>query len=112
MLLEMGLIAAGIPAGWLLRRRRAAREGVDRILTWAVRILLFLLGLSLGTDAEFLSRIEELGLQAVVISTLCMAGCLTAAWWIGRFFSLREDASSDSSGSSAGEDRPPSGDPA
>ena len=48
MLLEMGLIVAGIPAGWLLRRNDKAKALVGRALTWAVWALLFMLGLALG----------------------------------------------------------------
>lgn len=86
MLLEMGLIVGGVPAGWLLRANRQAHAAVGFILTWAVRLLLFLLGLSLGADDILLGRIQELGLQAAVISSLAMCGCLSVAWLMGSLF--------------------------
>ena len=60
MLLEMGLIVAGIPAGWLLRRNDKAKALVGRALTWAVWALLFMLGLALGSDSALLEQISRL----------------------------------------------------
>ena len=48
MLLEMGLVAAGVPFGWLWRNSVRVIAFVGRGLTWTVRLMLFLLGLSLG----------------------------------------------------------------
>ena len=88
MLLEMGLIVAGIPAGWLLRRSEKAKALVGRILTWAVWALLFMLGLALGADAALLEQISRLGVRAAVISTLSVAGCLVFARLFGRWLNL------------------------
>jgi len=97
MLLEMGLIAGGIPVGWLLRRQEIARKAVGHLLTWTVRVLLFLMGLALGVDTQLLSRIRELGLQAAVISLLALAGSLAAAWLLGRFLRLEAADGADHS---------------
>lgn len=88
MLLEMGLIAAGIPAGWLLRRNEKAKILVSRALTWAVWALLFMLGLALGSDSALLEQINHLGVRAAVISTLSVAGCLVFARLLGRRLNL------------------------
>ena len=68
MLLEMGLIAGGIPAGWLLRRRASVVKLANAALGWTVRIMLFFLGLSLGLDDALLGQLSSLGLYAVLIS--------------------------------------------
>lgn len=88
MLLEMGIIVAGIPAGWMLRKSDRAKSAVGRVLTWAVWALLFLLGLALGSDDELLRQISSLGLRAAVISTLSVVGCLVFARLLGRFLDL------------------------
>ena len=36
MLLEISLIAVGIPGGWLLRRQKTAQKIVSNVLTWTV----------------------------------------------------------------------------
>ena len=74
MLLEMGLIAGGIPAGWLLRRRSLVVKLANTALGWTVRIMLFFLGLSLGLDDTLLSQLQSLGLYAAFISSFSIAG--------------------------------------
>lgn len=88
MVLEMGLIMAGIPAGWLLRRNERAKALVGRVLAWAVWALLFMLGLALGSDSALLDQIGRLGARAAVISTLSVAGCLVCARLLGRWLDL------------------------
>ena len=85
MLLEIGLIAGGVPAGWTLRRNERAVCWVNECLSWTVRIMLFLLGLALGLDDAIIEQLESLGLYAAVISTFSVAGCFVAAGFLGRF---------------------------
>ena len=98
MLLEMGIIGAGIPAGWVLRHHEGAKAVVGRVLTWAVWALLFLLGLSLGSDDVLLEQISRLGARAVIISSLSVLGCLISARLIGRRLKLDMPESSKSGG--------------
>lgn len=52
MLLEMGLVAAGVPFGWLWRNSARVIAFVGRGLTWTVRLMLFLLGAFAGGRRE------------------------------------------------------------
>ncbi len=88
MLLEIGIIAAGIPVGWLLRRNRKAQALTGRALTWSVWILLFLLGFALGGDERLLAQLDSLGVRAVTISLLSVAGSLLAARLLGAWLPL------------------------
>lgn len=85
MLLEIGLIAGGVPAGWLLRNNAPLVRAVNDVLTWTVRVMLFLLGLALGLDEALVSQLESLGLFAAVISTFSVLGCFVAARILGRY---------------------------
>jgi len=85
MLLEIGLIAGGVPAGWALRNNAPAVKWVNEFLTWTVRAMLFLLGLALGLDDELIGQLESLGLYAVVISSFSVMGCFMAARLLGRY---------------------------
>ena len=69
MLLEIGLIAGGIPAGWGMRHCPRIVRWVNEFLSWTVRIMLFLLGLALGLDDNLIGQLESLGLYALVISS-------------------------------------------
>ncbi len=85
MILEMGLIAGGVPAGWVLRNNAAAVRGVNTALGWTVRVMLFLLGLSLGLDDTLIGQIRSIGLYAAFVSTFSVAGCFIAARILGHF---------------------------
>lgn len=108
MLLEIGLIAGGVPAGWVLRNNIRAIRLVNSFLSWTVRIMLFLLGLALGLDDTLIGQLESLGLYAAVISSLSVAGCFAAAHLLGRFVfteyapDLRERAAAGPSSGSRG----------
>jgi len=85
MLLEIGLIAGGVPAGWLLRNNAPLVKAVNSFLGWTVRVMLFLLGMALGLDDALISQLESLGLFAAVISTFSVLGCFVAARLLGRY---------------------------
>ena len=88
MLLEVGLVAIGVPFGWLSRKSATAQKTVGHILTWVVRLLLLVLGISLGADSHLMSQLESLGLQAAAISLCAIAGSLAAAWLLNRLLNL------------------------
>jgi uncharacterized membrane protein YbjE (DUF340 family) len=85
MLTEVGFIALGIPLGLVLRKREAVVKAVDKLTMWAIYTLLFLLGVSLGTDQNIVSQAAGIGAKALLISTGCVAGSAAAAWCLGRF---------------------------
>ncbi len=80
MLLEIGLIVAGIPVGYALRKRDAAVKCVNNALSLVIYILLFLIGMSLGGNTDLLARLAELGVQGTLIGALCAIGSAVAAW--------------------------------
>ncbi|HEU6436965.1 MAG TPA: LysO family transporter [Nitratidesulfovibrio sp.] len=80
MIVEIGCIAVGVPAGYLLRTRPAVVGAVDRLTTWSIYALLFLLGLSLGSDDTLVAKAGDIGLRAVVISMASLAGSVAAGW--------------------------------
>lgn len=79
MIVELGCIVAGVPLGYALRHRERVVHAIDVILTWTVRLLLFLLGLGLGADANLMAQLETLGVRAAVVSLCAVAGSLLTA---------------------------------
>lgn len=79
MLLEVGVIAAGVPVGWLLRRQRAVARLTDTVMTWSIRALLFFLGMDLGGNALLMSQLDSLGVKAVIIALCVVVGSLVGA---------------------------------
>ena len=87
----IGCILAGIPAGYLLRRRPLAVRTANGMASGIIYALLFLLGVSLGANEDLLSRMGELGLRGVSIGIACAVGSLVVV----RFFSAALLRSSD-----------------
>jgi len=83
--IEVGCIVAGIPLGLALRKRPSIVHAVDRLTMWAIYGLLFLLGVSLGTNADLFSQLGSIGLRAAIISLCCLMGSALAAWALDRF---------------------------
>lgn len=83
MFAVFGFMAAGIIAGWLLRRRRVTWIGrVTMVLVW---ILLFLLGLEAGGDRNIMESLPTLGLEAVLVAVFSVAGSCLMAWLLWKW---------------------------
>lgn len=80
MIAEIACIAVGVPVGYLLRARPPVVRAVDRLTTWSIHSLLFLLGLSLGADDALVAQAGDIGLRAVIISMASLAGSVAAGW--------------------------------
>ncbi|UZP67795.1 lysine exporter LysO family protein [Desulfovibrio mangrovi] len=85
MFIEVGCILAGIPAGYLLRNRQKAVHAVDKLTMWAIYGLLFLLGVSLGSNDDLVSQLGTIGVRALVISLCCLIGSAAATWALERY---------------------------
>lgn len=83
MLIEMTCLVGGVPVGYLLRSRKAVVRATERSLVWSVRVLLFLLGLSLGGNDALMANLDSIGARGAFISLCCLAGTLAGARLIG-----------------------------
>ncbi len=88
MLLEVGIIAAGVPVGWALRKRRVLVRLTDAVMTWSIRCLLLFLGLGLGGNELLMSQIESLGTRGAIIALAAVLGSLAAARLLEPFLHL------------------------
>ena len=99
MLTEMSFLILGVPVGYALRKHSLVIKMTDHVLTWSVRILLFLLGLALGADADLMRRMDSLGAQGTIIGLCGIAGSLLGARLLGPFLerhlqkNVRQEAS-------------------
>ncbi len=82
----IALFAIGIAIGWLLRDKKKARKGVDAAVTWAVYLLLFLLGISVGINKDIINNFTRIGYQAFWLTFGAVAGSVLLAWLVYHFF--------------------------
>lgn len=87
MLAVLVIMSAGIVLGFFVRKRDRLIRIVDSLIMWAIYALLFLLGISVGVNEEIVSRIGEIGLQAIVITFAALLGsCVVAHLTYVKFF--------------------------
>jgi uncharacterized membrane protein YbjE (DUF340 family) len=83
--IEVGCILAGIPVGYALRHQEKVVHSVDKLTMWAIYGLLFLLGVSLGSNENLVAQLGTIGVRAMVISLSCLIGSAAATWALERY---------------------------
>ena len=89
----ISIMLSGMLAGYLLRRLLFGRLG--RVITALIWMLLFLLGLEVGSNERIVSGLATLGLEALLITLAGTLGSVMAAWGLWRY-TQRESAASSS----------------
>ena len=85
MFIAMGLMFLGIAVGLLLRGRPLAAK-LARCVTPAIMLLLFALGISVGSNTTLMANLPKLGGAAVVLTVSAIAGSIACVFCIRRFF--------------------------
>lgn len=78
----------GIGFGWLLRKQDCS--WIQKVITLLIWVLLFLLGIEVGGNKKIISALPVLGLDALVIATLCTIGSCFFAWILWLYIERRK----------------------
>ena len=84
MLTVIGLMAAGIALGYLSRGK--SLQGIPRLISAAILVLLFLLGITVGADGEIMDNLAAIGKDAAVITLAAVGGSVLCAWGVYKYF--------------------------
>lgn len=84
MLLIIALMVSGIVLGYLFRDKKLGF--IRRLISLAIFALLFLLGVSVGSNARIMDNLPDIGLDALVITLGAVAGSVLCAWGIYKFY--------------------------
>ncbi|NLO69712.1 MAG: LysO family transporter [Porphyromonadaceae bacterium] len=77
MFIVIGCMLAGILMGFLLRKRKI--RGIQGLIITLIWLLLFLLGLEIGSNKEVVSQFGKLGLEAFMIASAGTLGSVMLA---------------------------------
>lgn len=87
MFIVILFIFLGIALGYTIRTRiapSACKSAVGawsaRITTWLIWLLLFLLGIEVGSNQQIIASLPTLGVEALVLSVLATLGSCVMAW--------------------------------
>lgn len=83
MFIVIGLMLGGICLGYLFRRNEW--KWIGKIITMLIWILLFLLGIEVGSNRQIVEGLGTLGVEALVITIAAVGGSCIAAWGLWFF---------------------------
>lgn len=89
MVIVIGLMIAGIILGYMLRDRNL--KIVHELITWAIFLLLFLLGITVGANKDVMDNLGTIGYEAMLITLAAVSGSVFCAWCVYRFFFSSSD---------------------
>ena len=80
MLIIVSIMLCGIGLGYLLRGRNTA--AISKIITVLIWALLFILGIEVGTNPNIIGGLQNLGVEALVLTIGGSVGSVLASWWL------------------------------
>ncbi len=86
MLIILILLAAGIFFGRMIRNNYYGLKLIDWITTASIYLLLFLMGISIGSNKEIVSNLSKLGTTALIITAFSLAGSILLSILVFRLF--------------------------
>lgn len=78
----IGLMLTGILLGYLLRKRDLKK--IHQIITLLIWLLLFILGIEVGSNEQIIKGLHAIGLEAVILTLGGTLGSVIAAWALWR----------------------------
>jgi uncharacterized membrane protein YbjE (DUF340 family) len=90
MYLLIGILFASTGVGYLFRRVRFMQQ-MNRLIMPAVCVLLFVMGIAVGSNGQIVRNLPTLGTQALILAAAGTLGSLLAALGIHkRFFGKKK----------------------
>jgi len=84
------IMAAGMLAGYLLRKHKKLISLSEKLVMWAIYLLLFLLGVAIGLNDQILERFADLGLLAMAVTIGGVAGSIFMGWIVFSVFFIEK----------------------
>lgn len=85
------ILLSGIGCGYLLRNKKTLIRYTDKMLTYSIYLLLFLLGISVGNNQTIITNFAEIGFKAILLSTSGVLGTIILALFVYKIFFLEKN---------------------
>ncbi|HEY5510032.1 MAG TPA: LysO family transporter [Prolixibacteraceae bacterium] len=73
------VLSAGILTGLVIIRKPNLHKVNNELMNWAIYLLLFMLGISVGTNKEVIDNLGKIGYEAVAIAFASITGSVLLA---------------------------------
>lgn len=100
-----GVLCRKLSTGARISLTDVAARWQGRIVTWLIWLLLFLLGIEVGSNEMIVRSLPTLGIEALLLSSAATLGCCVLAWmlWIvSKNNTVQEDAKKETSAEKEG----------
>ena len=84
MIIVISLMVCGIILGYAFKERNL--KFVQKPINYAIFLLLFLLGITVGANGEVMINLDSIGLEALLITLAAITGSVLCAWGVYHFF--------------------------
>lgn len=101
------IMLSGMAAGYLFRQYRCSF--LPFVITALIWVLLFLLGLEVGSNQQLIHALPTLGVEALVITLAALAGCMLGSWLLWKYIS--KNAGGKAQKAASGTDKADEGNP-
>jgi uncharacterized membrane protein YbjE (DUF340 family) len=81
----LSFLIIGLLLGILLRRRKVLLKYSAKISGWSVYLLLFLLGIEVGTNDTIMHNLGSLGAQAIILTIGGISGSIVLSFIVYRY---------------------------
>jgi uncharacterized membrane protein YbjE (DUF340 family) len=80
------LLLTGTLVGYAFSRRRGFNVVTDKATMYIIYLLLFFMGLSVGTKPEVMKNLTGIGLDALLIAIFAISGSILTSFFLYRYF--------------------------
>ena len=110
-----GVLCRKLSTGARISHTDVAARWQGRIVTWLIWLLLFLLGIEVGSNEMIVRSLPTLGVEALLLSSAATLGCCVLAWMLWRVSknnTVQENAKKETSAEKEGNPAEKEGNPA
>ncbi|MBR8535945.1 LysO family transporter [Carboxylicivirga mesophila] len=79
-------LCGGVLLGYLFRKRKELRAGVEKSITVMIWLLLLFLGIAIGANQQVIENIHVIGTKAMVLTFGGIAGSIACSYFVYRKF--------------------------
>lgn len=100
-----GVLCRKLSTGARMSHTDVAARWQGRIVTWLIWLLLFLLGIEVGSNEMIVRSLPTLGVEALLLSSAATLGCCVLAWMLWRVSknnTVQENAKNETSAEKEG----------
>lgn len=87
MFIIIGIMLTGMLLGYLLRNKKLS--WIHRVITLLIWLLLFLLGIDVGSNETIIDGLATIGFEAAVITLAAVGGSTLTAWGLWYFIYIQ-----------------------